>query len=115
MNVIAGMLVAKTGPQTDTGRHSRQCELDPKGKGSEQMEGEQTSERMNKQKKQGGSTEAENKQLGARAGETAGKRNNQAKSSQTMSKRQEQHLLSPSAVMPAWEKPRMAPKRLQLR
>ena len=25
------------------------------------------------------------------------------------------YLLSPSAVMPAWEKPRMAPKRLQLR
>ena len=25
------------------------------------------------------------------------------------------YLLSPSAVMPAWEKPRMAPKRLQER
>lgn len=32
-----------------------------------------------------------------------------------MNERQEQDLLSPSAVMPAWEKPRMAPKRLQLR
>ncbi len=34
---------------------------------------------------------------------------------QKVSERQEQYLLSPSAVMPAWEKPRMAPKRLQLR
>jgi len=45
----------------------------------------------------------------------AGERNNQAKFPQKVSERQEQYLLSPSAVMPAWEKPRMAPKRLQLR
>ena len=56
-----------------------------------------------------------NKQLASWTGERAGKRNNQAKCAQEVNKRQEQNLLSPSAVMPAWEKPRMAPKRLQLR
>ena len=86
---------------------------------NEQIEEERTNERTREGKgREGKGREGEagaNKQLASWVGEKAGERNNQSKCPQEVSKRQEQNLLSPSAVMPAWEKPRMAPKRLQLR